>query len=74
MGLERVGHDWATELNWTESIPELYGHGKAGRDSIFTETPSLHPVQCPHPFILDGAITPEEGEKENVYFQDMFNN
>ena len=24
MGSQRVGHDWATELNWTE------GHGKAG--------------------------------------------
>ena len=22
MGLERVGHDWATELNWTEPIME----------------------------------------------------
>ena len=21
MGLQRVGHDWATELNWTEVIP-----------------------------------------------------
>ena len=21
MGLQRVGHDWVTELNWTESIP-----------------------------------------------------
>ena len=23
MGLKRVGHDWATELNWTESIPHF---------------------------------------------------
>ena len=22
MGLQRVGHDWVTELNWTERIPE----------------------------------------------------
>ena len=22
MGLQRVGHDWVTELNWTELIPE----------------------------------------------------
>jgi len=21
MGLQRVGHDWVTELNWTELIP-----------------------------------------------------
>ena len=25
MGLQRVGHDWATELNWTDdSIPQIY--------------------------------------------------
>ena len=23
MGLQRVGHDWATELNWTEWLPIL---------------------------------------------------
>ena len=23
MGLQRVGHDWATELNWTEGISEM---------------------------------------------------
>ena len=25
MGLQRVGHDWATELNWTE-LNQLTGH------------------------------------------------
>ena len=24
MGLQRVGHDWATELNWTEHLPSYY--------------------------------------------------
>ena len=23
MGLQRVGHDWATELNWTDPVPQL---------------------------------------------------
>ena len=25
MGLRRVGHDWATELNWIESVDQLLG-------------------------------------------------
>ena len=25
MGLQRVGHDWATELNWTELTPSISG-------------------------------------------------
>ena len=24
MGLQRVGHDWATELNWTDVVPKLF--------------------------------------------------
>ena len=34
MGLQRVGHDWATELNWTEQLT-LYGPG-------FHPTKNLH--------------------------------
>ena len=27
MGLQRVGHDWATELNWTEQKQKILGRG-----------------------------------------------
>ena len=27
MGSQRVGHDWATELNWTESPKQLHKVG-----------------------------------------------
>ena len=26
MGLQRVGHDWATELNWQEENPKIVLH------------------------------------------------
>ena len=46
MGLQRVGHNWATELNWTEwwmmlsnilcaSLPTIYFFGKMSVLSIF---------------------------------------
>ena len=38
MGLQRVGHDWATELNWTElnSLTEAVQDGKCHFSSITT--------------------------------------
>ena len=35
MGLQRVGHDWATELNWTE---HLYTHTRCRKPSADTYT------------------------------------
>ena len=26
MGSQRVGHDWATELNWTDSLVKIFGN------------------------------------------------
>ena len=81
-GIHGVTKNWTCLSNWTE-LNWIYlrtvwftrsCHRKAGRDAIITETPILHPVQCSYPFILDCVIIPEEGEKENVYFQVMFNN
>ena len=35
MGSQKVGHDWATELNWTEPTPVFLGFpcGSAGKES-----------------------------------------
>ena len=35
MGLQRVGHDWATELNWTELM--LYSFGKKSLSAAHTQ-------------------------------------
>ena len=55
MGMQRVGHDWATELNWTESIFFLNRASaskralnvlwKLGRTGFFYAAKSLQP--CP---------------------------
>ena len=42
MGLQRVGHDWATELNWIPGIYEGAG-GETGKRRKQTEHPTLGP-------------------------------
>ena len=44
MGLQRVGHDWATELNWTEE--EVRTVGSIGKLVLLKPLPatSLHPL------------------------------
>ena len=50
MGLQTVGHDWATELNWTEDLPRLvrnsqinsvpsYGNQCGERTRVFLSIP-----------------------------------
>ena len=57
MGLQRVGHDWATEMNWmAESEEELKsllmrvkgGNGKAGLNSTLKKLSSWDPVPSLH--------------------------
>ena len=43
MGSQRVGHDWATELNWTED--SIYAH------TMLIKTPLLHQSLDPHIFL-----------------------
>ena len=51
MGSQRVGHDWATELNWTKLKPCTpnrtvnWGHSRAAPESI-SPTPMLSHSQC----------------------------
>ena len=37
MGLQRAGHDWATELNWTESTAKEAKNIQWGKDSFFNK-------------------------------------
>jgi len=39
MGLQRVGHDWVTELNWTELIG--WGPSTLQRGACFTQSPPI---------------------------------
>ena len=50
MGLQRVGHNWATELNWMFSISQFFSHTVSGQvklpcSSMFKPPPGV----CPHP-------------------------
>ena len=43
MGLQRVGHDWVTELNWTYNIVhQLYFNWKKEKKSVLSSLNSLH--------------------------------
>ena len=37
MGLQRVGHDWATELNWNELLPKKKNWTPLNQESLFPE-------------------------------------
>ena len=44
MGLQRVGHDWATELNWN------YGEGNEDNGDLPQKMPGMHCyTKCPQP-------------------------
>ena len=43
VGLQRVGHDWVTELNWTYNIVhQLYFNWKKEKKSVLSSLNSLH--------------------------------
>ena len=47
MGLQRVGHDWATELNWTELSLSLLSCQSSHFSSLGDLVPALPSVQVP---------------------------
>ena len=69
MGLQRVGHDWATELNWTEfalihgpNIPDSYAILLFTASDLASIPSHIHNrvlfLLWLHPFILSGVISP----------------
>ena len=48
MGSQRAGHDWATELNWTELVPNTYSWMISGQWSqVIHLSRTIHPAPAP---------------------------
>ena len=72
MGLQRVGHDWATELNWTESLFSCYLDFKLAVFWVFINKSFVRARRLLlTPFLLSSHYVPI-GICKNLIFQLLF--